>query len=760
MAMQDKRSRIDAQWQALQPGWGNKDYDGERKLLHDTLDDDENIDRLWAGGWKVLVGRQEVEKHDRGVVAFTGRRVVFLNKGRLSKNVAKIPYWGIETVEEVGPDAVRFAGFGKTHEMRLGDWGTNELTNLVRSRLPTDAASFQVALSDMLGRDESIEFWTRCAEGGLEIVAEDAIYERGGNGNSSVKEKWWEASVAGVAGLALVTDRRFIFSGVFRDAYNLNVPFADLLTVQCQNGELKFAALGLGLDNTYVIRPSRKEDAEELANLMQTHLAAQLSPDHEQARIFAEWRMRQPVWSERKKRNKERNRLPELMEDGERLQGLLGGSFKPEGTNETSHDGVVVATDRRLIFVSESVLNEHVGELPYEGVSEVLYEEGGRHKQLRFMAKPGYPRYSVDSMDQERPHNTRQTGYPEEFAVLVDGLIPHLVGLEPASADPASESASESVGSAAPEQPAASKYSRINAQWRERSPEWQLDAHKNEREKLFDVLSDDEDIERLINGIYKTDVKGAEEHNGVVAATDQRLVFVYKGMFGEHLDETAYGDIERVEFKEGFWGGSITIVGRAGASSYLVSQVHDGTKQFVACVESHLAGSPTEPVAPASPAEQAAPVFPTSSRRSRTNVQWQDRSPNWDLKTHRKEREKLVEVLFDDEDIERLVWAEYNGKVEGVAMQKGVIAATDRRLVFVGAGFFNEHLFEVPYTDIESVEEMKGSLLAPGPRLTITLRASATNHVVNVEEEKGERYEEGRDLFADCVRSHIASPPN
>ena len=163
MAMQDKRSRIDAQWQALQPGWGNKDYDGERNLLHDTLDDDENIDRLWAGGWKMLVGRQEVEQHDRGIVACTGRSIVFLNKGRVSKSVSKVPYWGIETVEAAGPDAVRLAGFGKTHELQPGDWGANELTNLVRSRQPADTESYRAALSHLLDSDESVEFWTPCS---------------------------------------------------------------------------------------------------------------------------------------------------------------------------------------------------------------------------------------------------------------------------------------------------------------------------------------------------------------------------------------------------------------------------------------------------------------------------------------------------------------------------------------------------------------------------------------------------------------------
>ena len=754
MAMQDKRSRIDAEWQALQPGWGNNDYEGERKLLHDTLDDDENIDRLWAGGWKMLVGRQEVHNHDGGIVACTGRSIVFLNKGRVNKSVSKVPYWGIETVEEVGPDEVRFAGFGKTHEMRLGDRGANELTSLVRSRQPADAESYRAALSHMLDSDEYVESWTPCALGGPELVDERGTHRQDG----TVEDKWWQASVEGGPGLALATGRRLIFAGVFADADNLNVPFANLLAVQCQNGELKFAALGL--NSTYVVRPSRKEDAEELAHFMQNRLAAQPASDHALERILAQWRMLQPVWSHRNQRSKERTKLPEIMAEGEQLHAILGGMFKSEETEGIPKDGIIAATDRRLIFLSESLFGKHAGQLDYAGIRELLYEDGNRHSQLRIMTKPGYPGYNIDHMDEKRPRNTRQTGYPREFAVLVNGLVnrsmPH-----PAPLDPAAGSADSSES---PEQPAASKYSRINAQWQERSPGWQLDAHKKEREKLFDVLSDDEDIERLINGFYEADVKGAEAHDGVVAATDQRLVFVYNGMFGEHLDETAYGDIERVEFKEGFWGGSIKIVGRAGASSYAVSQVHDGTKQFVACVESHLAGSPTEPVAPASPAEPAAPVFPTSSRLSNINVQWQDRSPNWNLKTHRKEREKLLEVLFDDEDIEQLTWAEYKLDQQDTGKKEGVIAATDRRLVFVRAGFFNEHLFEVPYTDIESVEQTKGGFLNEGSRLTINLHGGA-NYLVEVVEEKAEldieAHREGRDHpLADCVRSHIASPTN
>ena len=84
MASRDKRRRIDTQWQTLQPSWDKKDYDGERKMVHDTLDDDENIERLSPSSWKVLLGEEAMESHDRGIFAGTDRRVIFLNKGRLS----------------------------------------------------------------------------------------------------------------------------------------------------------------------------------------------------------------------------------------------------------------------------------------------------------------------------------------------------------------------------------------------------------------------------------------------------------------------------------------------------------------------------------------------------------------------------------------------------------------------------------------------------------------------------------------------------
>ena len=55
----------------------------------------ENIERL-SGGWKLSLWGS----HDhRDIVAATGRRVVCLNKGRISNNVTQIPYCGQRNCE-------------------------------------------------------------------------------------------------------------------------------------------------------------------------------------------------------------------------------------------------------------------------------------------------------------------------------------------------------------------------------------------------------------------------------------------------------------------------------------------------------------------------------------------------------------------------------------------------------------------------------------------------------------------------------------
>ena len=51
MASREKMRQIDAQWQALQPGLGKKNHNGERKMLYEAMADGEHIEVLVGCVW-------------------------------------------------------------------------------------------------------------------------------------------------------------------------------------------------------------------------------------------------------------------------------------------------------------------------------------------------------------------------------------------------------------------------------------------------------------------------------------------------------------------------------------------------------------------------------------------------------------------------------------------------------------------------------------------------------------------------------------
>ena len=351
-------------------------------------------------------------------------------------------------------------------------------------------------------------------------------------------------------------------------------------------------------------------------------------------------------------------------------------------------------------------------------------------------------------MDGGRPRNTRQQGYAEEFAVFVRGILAQ--STPPASQPLAIDKA---------------KIARVNARW-QRTPDWKLTTRMNERKKLYEVLYDDENIERLLEGQYKADVEDGKSHWDVVfAATDRRLIFVYNGQAGEHLNELSYGDIEKIEFKDTvilLGLPSIIITGRMGVSNYIIkgTWLEEDAAPFIKCVQRHLVGSPTALVPPTSstttPAEPAPPAVASAPRQTRIDTQWQDKSPNWKLSTRKNEREKLYEVLSDDEDIGRLIEGQYKADAKGAERHDVVVAATDRRLIFVQNGFLIKHLHEIYYAEIERVEVNDGKVLGlTGPHITITGRGAAANYVVEVDIDKSSSYQRGMDLFADYVQSRL-----
>ena len=169
MASREKQRRIDTQWQTLQPSWGKKDYDGERRMLYDAIVEGDNVEHLFGRRW----GSYNAN-HDRGVAAATERGLVLLNRGRLTKNVERIPYLAIREVREQGPGTLTVVAPRQDYSLTL-DQGAAVLADYIRGRLHSEAASLEDRLSSILMGGERIDHWAHCT------VGEQTVHEAGGN---------------------------------------------------------------------------------------------------------------------------------------------------------------------------------------------------------------------------------------------------------------------------------------------------------------------------------------------------------------------------------------------------------------------------------------------------------------------------------------------------------------------------------------------------------------------------------------------------
>ena len=95
------------------------------------------------------------------------------------------------------------------------------------------------------------------------------------------------------------------------------------------------------------------------------------------------------------------------------------------------------------------------------------------------------------------------------------------------------------------------------------------DMHSGEQEMLYDILDEDEDIKALVGGSYRAeqDTVRTSKHRGVAVATDKRVIFLDKGVFGStDVSEMPYRSIEGLTHSTGmmFGGVQVTGLGMAG----------------------------------------------------------------------------------------------------------------------------------------------------------------------------------------------------
>ena len=336
MTVQNKRSMIDDRWQQLQPGWG-RDHSSELRALYEILRDDEEIEALvsctWGPGsvFRGEAGRMDRMRRIRGVALGTRERVVLLKASSLGPPVlTEMPLETITAVEhDSATDGVTITG---------------------------------VSLSQWLGNDD--------AQGVNKIVE-----VRDGQART--------------------------FADRVRDTKE-NPPPPRPLTFGAAAGPVAGV-------------PSAAAPTADFARMGQAE------------RIDAQWRERSTMWG----RNEpgplerlvaslmsnftaektdvypgERRMLHEIIEGDENIEYWMGGRWGDASDFDTIaqasgraavsaafgaalghpvgggqrfapdvHDGVVVATDRRVLMLNSGAVSRTVVEIPYEGL-QVAYNEG------------------------------------------------------------------------------------------------------------------------------------------------------------------------------------------------------------------------------------------------------------------------------------------------------------------------------------------------------------------------------------------------
>ena len=725
MPSREEKDRIDEQWQGLQPGWDPKDYEGERRMLYDLLEPGEDLGLLHPCAFEAWGSR-----HDRGIVVATGSHVILLNRGRLSKNSFHLTYSEIEGITEPEPGRVRISGpgdfsiLGEDGELETVyvldlQFAASEFSRFVRGHLLGDEESVAAAFSHILAPGEQVRHWAHCSAG------QETIYHFPGSGGvGGYNPEYWTTRWYGSPALAVATEQRILFIDARDDEAVTDCLHGTVLAVEHAGGiEVRLVNKE---SQVYKVHFQREEDATPFVNILREHASAarQASP---QPGIPAEWKLKHHIWDYRNNHGNERRKLGEMLDDDEHLEAMLWGTYWPERDPDDLHSGVIAATNRQLLFVSNGWSDKHVSQLPLDGIAGVSIEGG----QLRVDPAPGYDGYLVDGLDDASRHDSREKGQVEEFVSCLRNLLTD----PPGYVDTAEPLPDQEAPVPSSSRPSAAKRRRVAQHWQTRSGGWDTSDHRNEMALLCEILADDEEIERLVYGGWQEDIPGQEAIYGVIAATNHRLIYVYNGPHAVNVAEFPNRGVTSLEITKGRWGDRVITVGGGEARADWVIGNTSGDGQafaFYAAVKRLTVDRQMPPEDPDSGSGRE--ISAAIERRQRFAQIWQERSNNWRPSDYKNEQEKILEILDDGEEVEHLLqcyWKqdiEDDEEFEELKDQWGVIAETSKRLIYVYNGRGGLRLAVLPYNAIGSVRRRRGLIDC---RVTIAVKGGGRKWIIS-----------------------------
>ena len=462
-----------------------------------------------------------------------------------------------------------------------------------------------------------------------------------------------------------------------------------------------------------------------------------------EARINEEWNALSPADWGSKKHADERALLAGLLEDSESLTGLVSRSFGPEG--ELSHINLGVATDYRLIFLRQTKRAPEVVSLPYDTIESISFKTGWMGGSVKVISryKGGYRMDSIQP--KERAELFAETVQPhlapvsERSFAVTEPVASVAVEVAPVPINETVPVAVEEPVSAAADDPgfvAVSKAARIDQEWASLALGLGHNKHVNERGMLNPLLDDDESLKCLVSGLLSGTEGSSNTYLGV--ATDRRIVFLRK-------EKRSNSDITVLTHSSNFMGGTLKVSAQ-GKGRFEVSNINPKKQPelFVETVQPYIAAAQV-----GNPAKLC--------KEDRIDQEWEALIPKgWgtfgDKGMHSGERNMLYNLLEDDETLECLVGGKFGPDLgrshiaRDKSLHSGVGVATDRRVIFIDAGFISAEVAELPYSSVETISYSTG--FARGG-LKIAARG-ATSLQMEMIQPMGQAK-----VFADAVRKRL-----
>ena len=415
-------------------------------------------------------------------------------------------------------------------------------------------------------------------------------------------------------------------------------------------------------------------------------------------RINAQWKATGPTWDIAHS-DKILDELYKLLHHNENILAWLDGTWGYReilvtGRRNSESDGVVVATDKRLIFFGAGwmtrLLGIHTDELRYANIHTVKPEDRGwlSRPAIKFVLKDG-----EDYWIYQNKHDITEDAYREARRSFIAGMRSRSRARIPREGVVDKEEVIEKM---------ARGFSLVNR------------PNEGARKLLSEALEDGEELELTKRVDYSIDALGEDEREGHVVVTDRRVIMFAKGADPRNDDVTAlrFSDVDEIDHDTVNRPSEVIIRCKNSPAYKLSCMTWDRPKGLIDSIRAHVASgeigvehSPsnlesnesTNVVEDISEWAWDEPAG-LSERRKETNRQWDEIAPWWDGPEHRDLRYLLPQILGDDENIAWMFAGEWSDPAQAC-----LILVTNHRILYLPLDDSGAIFDEIPLSRIKSV---------------------------------------------------------